>query len=542
MTGDDPNATDCANKDYAASLHVTTSSFSLVEGTDFDVGLRLEDCGGWVVDEWHDHRVVRAGAHGVRRARARARRRRAVARLGHGAAGTQRESLLRPASQPRRAIRPPTSYALFKTVDGRMRAYVRAGGPAYAAGLRTGDVVDKLDGKYWWEYGTYQTQQRAYDGKPHSFEIERGGKTLDVQLGAPFVAATCVVTLDRSAARRILRARRAARPCRTQAARSPYRRSPPIRNDVGDVRALLRPVVERMRDVGLDARKCSRPAAIRSHTASGSAHPGSRRCSSTATTTCSRSIRSSCGRSPPFEATRARRKDLRPRHGRRQGPSADASRRRSKRTCARAERLPINVKVVVEGEEEIGSPNFDAAVERYRERISRPIVAVISDTAVYAEDVPSLTTSLRGLVHWEITVARSGATTLHSGYFGGVVRNPIEALAAIRYIAQRRRRTGHRAGILRRRPRARGRAHRRTCGARVRRSARSGEARRAANSPANAVVSRSSGCGFARRSNATESGVATAGPEVRRSCRRLRRRSSRRGSSASKIRSTCGAS
>jgi len=91
--------------------------------------------------------------------------------------------------------------------------------------------------------------------------------------------------------------------------------------------------------------------------------------------------------------------------------------------------LPINVKVVVEGEEEIGSPNFDAAVERYREQFSADL-AVISDTAVYAEDTPSLTTSLRGLVHWEISL-HGPADDLHSGFFGGVVVNPIEALARI---------------------------------------------------------------------------------------------------------------
>ncbi len=92
-------------------------------------------------------------------------------------------------------------------------------------------------------------------------------------------------------------------------------------------------------------------------------------------------------------------------------------------------RLPINLKVVVEGEEEIGSPNFDAAVERYRDAFSAD-VAAISDTAMYAEGVPSLTTSLRGLVHWEVRV--DGPThDAHSGYYGGVVRNPIEALATI---------------------------------------------------------------------------------------------------------------
>jgi acetylornithine deacetylase/succinyl-diaminopimelate desuccinylase-like protein len=91
--------------------------------------------------------------------------------------------------------------------------------------------------------------------------------------------------------------------------------------------------------------------------------------------------------------------------------------------------LPINVKVCVEGEEEIGSPNFEAAVEKYRDKFAAD-VAVISDTGMYAKDIPSLTTSLRGLVHWEITVD-GPSTDLHSGYFGGVIRNPIEALAHI---------------------------------------------------------------------------------------------------------------
>lgn len=92
-------------------------------------------------------------------------------------------------------------------------------------------------------------------------------------------------------------------------------------------------------------------------------------------------------------------------------------------------RLPLNIKVVVEGEEEIGSPNFDAAIARYAERFVAD-VAVISDTAVYAEDVPSLTTSVRGLVQWEITVHGPDADT-HSGYYGGILRNPIEALSTI---------------------------------------------------------------------------------------------------------------
>jgi acetylornithine deacetylase/succinyl-diaminopimelate desuccinylase-like protein len=101
-------------------------------------------------------------------------------------------------------------------------------------------------------------------------------------------------------------------------------------------------------------------------------------------------------------------------------------------------KLPINIKVVVEGEEEIGSPNFENALARYEDKF-RADLAVISDTAVYAEDVPSLTTSMRGLVHWEIAV-HGPTEDLHSGYFGGLVQNPIEALARI--IAQLKDRDG----------------------------------------------------------------------------------------------------
>jgi len=88
--------------------------------------------------------------------------------------------------------------------------------------------------------------------------------------------------------------------------------------------------------------------------------------------------------------------------------------------------LPVNLKVVIEGEEEIGSPNFEAFLAKHAERLKCDL-AVISDTAVFAEDVPSLTTSLRGLVHWEVRVDGPSGD-LHSGYYGGVVRNPIEAL------------------------------------------------------------------------------------------------------------------
>ena len=91
--------------------------------------------------------------------------------------------------------------------------------------------------------------------------------------------------------------------------------------------------------------------------------------------------------------------------------------------------LPINIIVLVEGEEEIGSPNFESALARHHDLFQADL-AIISDTAVYDDDTPALTTSVRGLVHWDVRVT-GPSEDLHSGYFGGIVRNPIEALAML---------------------------------------------------------------------------------------------------------------
>jgi H+/gluconate symporter-like permease len=176
----DPNASDCSAKPFAAYVLVSATTFQLIEGTDLDIGLRLEDCGGWIVDEWHDH-AVEPGAPTATQAQGLALE--GAARLASWAASDPRAAALFAngvAVAPNET--PGYLYTVFKTVDGNMRAYVRAGGPAYDAGLRTGDVVQKLDGRFWWEYGTYQTEQRVYDGKPHTFEIQRGGRTLDISL------------------------------------------------------------------------------------------------------------------------------------------------------------------------------------------------------------------------------------------------------------------------------------------------------------------------------------------------------------------------
>ena len=182
------NASDCATKPYAAYVRISASTFTVTEGTDLDIGLRLEDCGGWIVNEWHDHETVAVPTADTARTLARE----GVSRL---LAWSQSEPVRANELFTRGLCAAPADppsyyYTLFKTVDGNMRAYVRAGGPAFDAGLRTNDVVDKLDGQFWWMYGTYQTQLRAYDGHPHTFEIQRGAQTLDIRLGAPFDPAS----------------------------------------------------------------------------------------------------------------------------------------------------------------------------------------------------------------------------------------------------------------------------------------------------------------------------------------------------------------
>ncbi len=88
---------------------------------------------------------------------------------------------------------------------------------------------------------------------------------------------------------------------------------------------------------------------------------------------------------------------------------------------------PVNVKVFIEGEEEIGSPNLEAFVSAHREELSAD-AAVISDSAFFADGIPSITYALRGLAYVELTV-RGPERDIHSGVHGGAVANPANALA-----------------------------------------------------------------------------------------------------------------
>lgn len=92
-------------------------------------------------------------------------------------------------------------------------------------------------------------------------------------------------------------------------------------------------------------------------------------------------------------------------------------------------RLPVNVKLLVEGEEEAGSPTIDAFLGAHADKFACDLICV-SDTGMYSADQPSLVTSMRGLAYFQIDV-RTAPTDLHSGVFGGTVPNAAAALVEL---------------------------------------------------------------------------------------------------------------
>ncbi|MDZ4669428.1 MAG: dipeptidase [Phototrophicales bacterium] len=92
-------------------------------------------------------------------------------------------------------------------------------------------------------------------------------------------------------------------------------------------------------------------------------------------------------------------------------------------------KLPVNVKLIIEGEEEIGSPNLVKFIQDHRDMLKAD-VCIISDTGMDKEDQPSIIYALRGLVGMEIHVV-GPSKDLHSGSYGGAVHNPIQALTEI---------------------------------------------------------------------------------------------------------------
>ncbi|MBI1750319.1 MAG: dipeptidase [Acidobacteria bacterium] len=92
-------------------------------------------------------------------------------------------------------------------------------------------------------------------------------------------------------------------------------------------------------------------------------------------------------------------------------------------------KLPVNIKVMIEGEEETGSTNLWNFVEKFRDRLKADAL-IVSDTSMLAPGVPSVTYGLRGLNYYQIEIT-GGAQDMHSGVFGGAVPNPLTILCEL---------------------------------------------------------------------------------------------------------------
>lgn len=100
---------------------------------------------------------------------------------------------------------------------------------------------------------------------------------------------------------------------------------------------------------------------------------------------------------------------------------------------------PVNVKFLIEGEEEIGSPNLEGFLRKHRKRLACDAV-VVSDTAMFAKGLPSICYGLRGLTYFELRL-RGTDRDLHSGTYGGAVANPAAVL--VRLLASLKDERGH---------------------------------------------------------------------------------------------------
>ena len=114
--------------------------------------------------------------------------------------------------------------------------------------------------------------------------------------------------------------------------------------------------------------------------------------------------------------------------------------------------FPCNIKVMIEGEEEIGSNNLAIFVRENKEKLKADVI-LISDTGMLANDAPSIEVGLRGLSYHEVEVTGPNRD-LHSGLYGGAVANPINVLCKMIASPARREQPHHHPRVLRQRGRA----------------------------------------------------------------------------------------
>ena len=107
----------------------------------------------------------------------------------------------------------------------------------------------------------------------------------------------------------------------------------------------------------------------------------------------------------------------------------------------------VTIKLLIEGEEESGSPHFADLLRAHREQLQCDVV-VVSDTSVFGRETPSLCTGMRGIIDCQLDLHGPDGD-LHSGSFGGGVRNPLQVLADLLAGTARRRRPGHASRFLR---------------------------------------------------------------------------------------------
>lgn len=91
--------------------------------------------------------------------------------------------------------------------------------------------------------------------------------------------------------------------------------------------------------------------------------------------------------------------------------------------------LPCNVKFLIEGEEEIGSPSLSDFCAAHKQMLKSDLI-LVSDTTMISENIPSITAGLRGIAYWQVEVTGPNRD-LHSGLYGGAVANPINVLCEL---------------------------------------------------------------------------------------------------------------